>query len=102
MLNDGGHMFLHYYYADPANYKCFSHISGTVSSKSNWHIVWLHSVAMFVRIVVTKRLCWKVIWVWFCYPVLAALACGRITQPHSVITDQLRHNQVSTTTIPPS
>ena len=63
MLNDGGHMFLHYYYADPANYKCFSHISGTVSSKSNWHVVWLHSVAMFVRIVVTKRLCWKVIWV---------------------------------------
>ena len=85
MLNDGGHMFLHYYYADPANYKCFSHISGTVSSKSNWHITQLHSVAMFVRIVVTKRLCWKVIWV-----LLSGVSSTRMWSDHTTTFSNYR------------
>ena len=64
----------------------------------------LPSTAMFLRLVaphtslVGKCLSGGVICLWFCYPVLAALACGWITPPHWVITDQLAHNRVSTTT----
>lgn len=73
-------------------------LSSTLPS-TVWQCFW----GLWSTSLVDKCLSGRVICVWFCYPVLAVLACGWITpQPHWVITDQLAHNRVSTTTIPPS